>query len=148
MINGKLCGKHAQADRVMTGGSQDWGPGHPMPKGYTVKIMDGQRAMVHEWCAAGRGCGEAVDYCGIPNKANYYLHVIVGREDETSYSDIYVCDEHMPADLAARANDGWSFSVQDFPFDWDDVCKPVRELLKFDKANEWDVLEFRINTLR
>ena len=34
--------------------------------------------------------------CGIPNKANWYTQVIYVHNEQTSYTDVYSCDEHFP----------------------------------------------------
>lgn len=64
--------------------------------------------------------------CGIPNKANWYVHVVLGRDvpsgTETSYSDIYACDEHMTDD--------------------------TRSLFRFDNQEQWEILETDTHHLR
>ena len=55
--------------------------------------------------------------CGIPNKANHYVHLTIGRDipggTETSEVDAYSCDEHLPFNLADILHpdireDGWT----------------------------------------
>lgn len=70
--------------------------------------------------------------CGVPNKANTYYFVIIGRGDsqtgtETSYVDIYVCTEHDPGT----------------EHDYD-----VRTLLEFDGSEDWDILEVTRTEIR
>lgn len=65
--------------------------------------------------------------CGIPNRANYYTEVIIGRDipggTETTYVDIYTCDEHTDED-------------------------DPRSMFRFDDADAWDVIESTTTHLR
>lgn len=65
--------------------------------------------------------------CGIPNRANWHVHVVLGREvcvdgTETTYTDIYVCTEHYS--------------------DWD-----TRGMLNWDSTG-WAILEQKHTELR
>lgn len=59
--------------------------------------------------------------CGIPNHADFHVHVTISRDvpggTETSYVDIYVCVDHMTDD--------------------------TRSLLRFDDADAWEIVETR-----
>lgn len=69
--------------------------------------------------------------CGVPNKANFYVHVVIGKDvpggTETDYSDIYVCDVHGKARMTNAE---------------------IRELFRFDDAAAWKILEKKITRLR
>ncbi len=39
---------------------------------------------------------KSIDTCGIPSKANWHTEVIFSHRGETSYTDVYSCDEHFP----------------------------------------------------
>lgn len=71
------------------------------------------------------------DACGIPNRANWYTHVVFGREDETTYTDIYTCDEHFPG-----YPDGSMSEAE------------LRTLVGWTDSDLWDVLEFHSTRLR
>lgn len=83
--------------------------------------------------------------CGIPNRANYYLSVVVGRDidggTETDSVDIYLCDEHTP-----NVREG-SQSVAEHTLDGSDAWR-IHDLLAFDGASDWDVLEYTLTELR
>lgn len=64
--------------------------------------------------------------CGVPNKAAYYLHVIIGREGETDYSDIYLCRRH-----------GGGIEDRD----------DVRATFRFDDSGSWEILEWELSDL-
>lgn len=69
--------------------------------------------------------------CGIPNSANWHTHVILTRMGETTYSDIYTCDDHFPG--------------------YPDGSMSMPELLgmfQFDNPGMWYVLEFESTHLR
>lgn len=55
--------------------------------------------MAHPSTKGYQRCG-----CGIPNRANVYIELIIGRDvpggTETSSVDSYSCTEHEPADSA------------------------------------------------
>lgn len=65
--------------------------------------------------------------CGVPNRANTYLSVIVGRLGERSDVDIYLCTEHDPGTE-----------------DPDDV----RPLLAFDDAGDWEIVKVTRTEIR
>lgn len=57
--------------------------------------------------------------CGIPNKANWYVHVVlskgVGSGTETQEVDIYVCNEHLTIHTRSMVNwdtTGWAILEQ------------------------------------
>lgn len=57
-----LCGLHAQDVEAWRGqacGETGWGPGHRLPRGITVAIVDSQVAVMREICAKGTHCGDA-----------------------------------------------------------------------------------------
>lgn len=84
--------------------------------------------------------------CGIPNRANYYLSVIVGRDieggTETDSVDIYLCDEHTPNVAEGH------HSAQDEPYWFAPDAARVHSVLAFDGASDWDVLEYTLTELR
>lgn len=75
--------------------------------------------------------------CGIPNRANWHTHAVVGRPHEsgfgteTDYCDIYTCDEHFPG-----YPDGSMSGAE------------LRSMFRFDGADSWEVLEHRSTHLR
>lgn len=71
---------------------------------------------------ATTGCG-----CGIPNRANYYTHVTLTREGETTDTDVYTCAEHTPADADPAS---------------------VRQLLEWDGSEDWAIVEVTQTELR
>lgn len=64
--------------------------------------------------------------CGTPNRANFHVHVILGRDipggTETSYTDIYACAKHLRGG--------------------------VRPLLRFDGHEGWKILHRKTTYLR
>jgi hypothetical protein len=89
------------------------------------------------------------DTCGIPNKANYHLFVVttwkVPGGTDTSYTDIYLCEDHLPA-LLGIVDDGWLYDVTG---DGDMAYyNAAHSLLKFDGADKVDVLQFKVTRLR
>lgn len=62
--------------------------------------------------------------CGTPNKSSFYLHVIIGREGETTYVDDYLCRKHGEV-------------IED---DLD-----VRNQFRFDDADLWEILEWELS---
>lgn len=81
------------------------------------------------------------DACGIPNMANWYVFVVVGREGETTYTDIYVCDEHMPVGWDAK----WSASEGALAPGYEEK---IRSLIKWDGSESWTLLEVEVRRLR
>lgn len=102
---------------------------------------------------------QKLDTCGIPNRANFHVHVVISRVisevpygTETSDVDIYVCEAHIPALLDegqltgqtvthSAESDIWA-SV------WDTYKLNVRKLFNFDNHEEWDILEVSVSRLR
>lgn len=64
------CERHAAELRDWRGqacGEAGWGPGHRLPHGVTMSLVDEEVAMIKGWCEAGRGCGPndgAPRHCG------------------------------------------------------------------------------------
>lgn len=76
------------------------------------------------------------------------MHVVLGRLPfeggaETTYTDIYVCDKHMPVLLAAEGTVDMSKVLN-----WGENEREVRKLLKWDDHDEWRMLEFTVSHLR
>lgn len=46
--------------------------------------------------------------CGVPNRANHYVALIIGRNlpggTQTESVDAYFCDDHLPAELEDALN--------------------------------------------
>lgn len=62
--------------------------------------------------------------CGIPNKASWYLLLIIGKDGEdTTYVDVYLCDEHLPTE------DNYA------------------SILEFDGHKSWQILEATLSEL-
>jgi hypothetical protein len=74
--------------------------------------------------------------CGIPNRANYYVNVILGRDipggTETTETYIYVCTGHfVEAGMDERVS-----------------AVNTRKLLNWDGHEDWDILESTAQKLR
>lgn len=100
-----------------------------------------------------------MDTCGIPNKANWYIHVVLGRHNgefiagdaitETTYTELYICDSHIPDDLDV-VQVGRSFTVtpeQQAEY-WHHYDKAIRDLLNWDGHENWQILEAKVVKIR
>lgn len=80
--------------------------------------------------------------CGIPNRANNHLSVIVGNDERTDTVDVYLCDEHTP-------NVVWGqHSPQTDPQWFDRYADSIHSVLMFDKSDLWEVIEYTLTELR
>lgn len=56
-----LCAHHDSEVREWQGkscGEHGWGPGHRIPVGVTMALVDEQVKSIKTWCEAGRGCSD------------------------------------------------------------------------------------------
>lgn len=60
----KLCVRHTGEVEAVRGqgcGAAGWGPGHRIPFGWTVALMDESVAMIRATCETGAHCGATVE---------------------------------------------------------------------------------------
>lgn len=83
--------------------------------------------------------------CGIPNRANYYLHVVWNLEDEcTGETDVYLCDEHAP-NIAEGAHGAFD---EPRMFGLSATTDAIRHTLQWDGSDDADVLEYTLTEIR